>query len=186
MTSKAIVALRVKASRERAFDVFTREIGLWWRPNDLFRFTPGPPGRMAFEPWLDGRLTETDPQGRAFEIGRDQGFESVQLADLRHPGDRVVAAPDVVQGVDQQSFGDQRTAVATPTPNRAEILTTPNSTDKPLPEKSSGWSSRPSLPCLALTPSVESSICHLSHLRTAPLSKSEPRSRAPRGSSRKA
>jgi len=70
MTSKAIVALRVKASRERAFDVFTREIGLWWRPNDLFRFTPGPPGRMAFEPWLDGRLTETDPQGRAFEIGR--------------------------------------------------------------------------------------------------------------------
>ncbi len=70
MTSKVVVALRVKASRERAFDVFTREIGLWWRPNDLFRFTAGPPGRMAFEPWLDGRLTETDPQGRWFEIGR--------------------------------------------------------------------------------------------------------------------
>jgi hypothetical protein len=70
MTSKAIVALRVKASPERAFDVFTHEIGLWWRPNGLFRFTPGPPGRMAFEPWLDGRLTETDPQGRVFEIGR--------------------------------------------------------------------------------------------------------------------
>lgn len=70
MTSKVVVALRVKASRERAFDVFTREIGLWWRPNDLFRFAAGPPGRMAFEPGLDGRLTETDPQGRSFEVGR--------------------------------------------------------------------------------------------------------------------
>ena len=70
MTSKAIVALRVKASRERAFYVFVREIDHWWRPNDLFRFTPGPPGRIAFEPRLDGRLTETDAHGRAFEIGR--------------------------------------------------------------------------------------------------------------------
>jgi uncharacterized protein YndB with AHSA1/START domain len=25
---------------------------------------------MAFEPWLGGRLTETNPQGRAFEVGR--------------------------------------------------------------------------------------------------------------------
>jgi hypothetical protein len=43
MTSKAIVALRVKASRERAFDVFVREIEFWWRPNDLFRFTRSSP-----------------------------------------------------------------------------------------------------------------------------------------------
>jgi hypothetical protein len=64
------VALRVKASRERAFDVFVREIEFWSRPNDLFRFTRSFPGRMAFEPWLGGRLTETDPQGRAFEVGR--------------------------------------------------------------------------------------------------------------------
>ena len=70
MTSKTVVALRVKATCERAFDAFTREIGLWWRHNGLFRFTPGPPGRMAFEPWPGGRLTETDPHGRAFEIGR--------------------------------------------------------------------------------------------------------------------
>ncbi len=25
---------------------------------------------MAFKPWLGGRLTGTDPQGRAFEVGR--------------------------------------------------------------------------------------------------------------------
>ncbi len=70
MTSKTVVVLRVKASRERAFDAFVHEIGLRWRPNGLFRFTAGPPGRMAFEPFLDGRLTETDRQGHAFEIGR--------------------------------------------------------------------------------------------------------------------
>jgi len=42
MISKVIVALRVKATPERAFDTFVREIGLWWCSNGLFRFTPGP------------------------------------------------------------------------------------------------------------------------------------------------
>jgi len=42
MISKVIVALRVKATPERAFDAFVREIGLWWRPNGLFRLTPAP------------------------------------------------------------------------------------------------------------------------------------------------
>ena len=70
MTSKVVVALRVKSLSQRAFDAFVHEIGLWWRPNDLFRFTAGPAGRMAFEPWLGGRLTETDAEGRAFEVGR--------------------------------------------------------------------------------------------------------------------
>jgi uncharacterized protein YndB with AHSA1/START domain len=70
MISKVIVALRVKATPERAFDAFVHEIGLWWRPNGLFRFTPGPAGRIAFEPGLGGRLTEADQHGRVFEIGR--------------------------------------------------------------------------------------------------------------------
>jgi hypothetical protein len=44
MTSKVVVALQVKSLSQRAFDAFVREIGLWWRPNDLFRFTAGPAG----------------------------------------------------------------------------------------------------------------------------------------------
>ena len=59
----------VRASAERAFEAFTRDIGLWWRPNDLFRFTARR-GGMAFEPWLGGRFTETDAEGGCFEIGR--------------------------------------------------------------------------------------------------------------------
>ncbi|HVP99868.1 MAG TPA: hypothetical protein VMS87_11700 [Roseiarcus sp.] len=70
MNSKAVVALRIRASSERAFEAFVCEIGRWWRANGLFRLTSGPPGRMAFEPRLGGRLTETDVEGRAFEVGR--------------------------------------------------------------------------------------------------------------------
>ena len=40
MTSKVYVALRVKATPERAFEAFVGEIGAWWRPNPLFQTTP--------------------------------------------------------------------------------------------------------------------------------------------------
>ena len=70
MSSRVMVALRVKASPARAFDVFTREIGLWWKPNLLFNFTPRSPGVLAFEPGEGGRLVETLPSGKVFEIGR--------------------------------------------------------------------------------------------------------------------
>lgn len=67
MTSKVYVALRVKATPERAFAVFTQEIGAWWRPNAMFQTTPRAPGRLAFEA---GRLIETLHGGKVFEIGR--------------------------------------------------------------------------------------------------------------------
>ena len=73
MTSKVYVALRVKASPERAFDAFTREIGAWWRPSGLFQTTPRP-GILSFEApgesGQGGRLIETRAGGKAFEIGR--------------------------------------------------------------------------------------------------------------------
>jgi Activator of Hsp90 ATPase homolog 1-like protein len=81
MTSRVLVSLRVAATPARAFDVFVREIGAWWRPNDLFRFTRRPVGRLAFEPELGGRLTETQPDGEVFEIGRITVWEpAVRLA----------------------------------------------------------------------------------------------------------
>ena len=70
MSAKVYVALRVKASPERAFEVFVGEIGAWWRPNMLFQTTPRAPGRLAFEPGEGGRLTETLANGKEFEIGR--------------------------------------------------------------------------------------------------------------------
>lgn len=70
MTSKVVVALRVKTTPERAFEAFVGEIGAWWRPNRLFQTTPRAPGRLAFEAGAGGRLTETLANGKVFEIGR--------------------------------------------------------------------------------------------------------------------
>ncbi len=67
MTSKVYVALRVKATPARAFEVFTTQIGAWWRPSGLFQTTPRAPGVLAF---ADGRLIETLANGKVFEIGK--------------------------------------------------------------------------------------------------------------------
>jgi uncharacterized protein YndB with AHSA1/START domain len=75
MTSKVYVALRVKASPERAFEAFVGEIGAWWKPNRLFQTTPRAPGKLAFEPGEGGRLTETLANGKVFEIGRIMAWE---------------------------------------------------------------------------------------------------------------
>jgi uncharacterized protein YndB with AHSA1/START domain len=73
--------MRVKAAPEQAFEAFTRDVALWWRPNDLFRFTPGAPGVVAFEPGPGGRFIETLPGGEVFEIGRIRVWQ---------PGERLV------------------------------------------------------------------------------------------------
>ncbi|HUF73147.1 MAG TPA: SRPBCC domain-containing protein [Gammaproteobacteria bacterium] len=70
MSSRLLVALRVAATPEHAFDAFTREISSWWVPNGLFHFTRGRSGQLAFETRLGGRLTETYDDGEVFEIGR--------------------------------------------------------------------------------------------------------------------
>jgi uncharacterized protein YndB with AHSA1/START domain len=75
MTSKVVVAIRVRATPERAFEAFTSEIGAWWRPNFFFRFTPRDPGVLSFEPGEGGRLVQTLPSGKVFEIGRIRTWE---------------------------------------------------------------------------------------------------------------
>jgi uncharacterized protein YndB with AHSA1/START domain len=74
VTSKVYVALRVKATPERAFAAFVDEIGAWWRPSVLFQTTPRP-GRLSFEPGEGGRLIETREGGKVFEIGRIRVWE---------------------------------------------------------------------------------------------------------------
>jgi uncharacterized protein YndB with AHSA1/START domain len=70
-----LVALRVKATPERAFEAFVGEIGAWWRTNPLFAFTPRDPGVLAFEPGEGGRLTTTLASGKVFEIGKIHAWE---------------------------------------------------------------------------------------------------------------
>jgi len=82
MSSRVVVALRIKASPMRVFEAFTTEIAAWWRPNSLFAFTPRSPGVMAFEDGEGGhRLVERLASGKVFEVGRVRVWE---------PGQRLV------------------------------------------------------------------------------------------------
>ena len=67
--SRVLVAVPVAAPLQRTFSAFTGEIGEWWRPNGLFRFTKGAAGRLAFEPDPPERLDEIGADGERFEIG---------------------------------------------------------------------------------------------------------------------
>ena len=75
MPSRVLVALRVAASPDEAFEKFTGEIGAWWRPSALFPFTAGKSGRLAFESGAGGRLIESYDDGTVFEIGRIRVWE---------------------------------------------------------------------------------------------------------------
>jgi uncharacterized protein YndB with AHSA1/START domain len=68
--SAVIVSLRVDATPQQAFDVFTQEIASWWKPNGLFQITPRGDGALRFEPGEGGRLVTDLPNGKTFEIGR--------------------------------------------------------------------------------------------------------------------
>lgn len=75
MTSKVLVSLRVAATPERAFEVFTADIGLWWRHDGLFAFDNRRSGTLRFEPGPRGRLLEVYDGGDVFEIGRVTAWE---------------------------------------------------------------------------------------------------------------
>jgi uncharacterized protein YndB with AHSA1/START domain len=66
--SAVIVSLRVRATPQEAFAVFTEEIAAWWKPNGLFQLTPLGDGVLRFED--AERLVATLPNGKEFEIGR--------------------------------------------------------------------------------------------------------------------
>jgi uncharacterized protein YndB with AHSA1/START domain len=75
MTSRVLVALRIAAPPDRVFEAFTAEIGQWWRPSGLFPSSRRPAGRMAIEPGVGGRVTETHDDGEVVEIGRIRVWE---------------------------------------------------------------------------------------------------------------
>ena len=72
MTSAAaFVAVTVPVDPARAFEIFTAEIGLWWKRSLPYRFRPKrPDGRLAFEPGIGGRLVERYSEGEPYEAGR--------------------------------------------------------------------------------------------------------------------
>jgi uncharacterized protein YndB with AHSA1/START domain len=79
----ATVTTLVAVDPVRAFDVFTREIGQWWKSGPRYRFDPEKSGTLRFEPGIGGRLVEVHDAktGAGFEVGRVLVWE---------PGSRLV------------------------------------------------------------------------------------------------
>jgi uncharacterized protein YndB with AHSA1/START domain len=120
MPSSIYVALRVAATPQRAFEVFTGEIGAWWRHNGLFSFTRRGEGTLALEPGEGGRLTETFDDGSVFEIGRvvtweppsrlvlswrQESFDPEQATEVHVTFEEAGTPPDVETRVTVQHFG---------------------------------------------------------------------------------
>jgi uncharacterized protein YndB with AHSA1/START domain len=61
-----------------AFEVFTREIDLWWRQGPKFRIAGRERGRLCFEEGPSGRLFETFGE-RTFEVGRVTAWDPPAL-----------------------------------------------------------------------------------------------------------
>ncbi|MFN3912686.1 SRPBCC domain-containing protein [Hyphomonas sp.] len=66
--SAVLVAIRIPATPQEAFDAFTDDIGLWWRPSALFQLTPRGDGMLSFDG--ETRLIATLASGKVFEIGK--------------------------------------------------------------------------------------------------------------------
>jgi len=70
----ASVSVFVRVAPADAFDVFTREIDLWWRTGPAYRIAGRRRGQLVFEPRLGGRLFETfdspsKPEGHTIQVG---------------------------------------------------------------------------------------------------------------------
>lgn len=68
---KASVSVRLPC--ERTFELFTAQIGSWWRRGPRFRYAGADQGLIHIEPGIGGRLFESwteDNEERAFEVGR--------------------------------------------------------------------------------------------------------------------
>jgi uncharacterized protein YndB with AHSA1/START domain len=70
----ATASIRVAAPPQRAFRVFTEQIGTWWKRGTLYWNDKERGLRLEFEPGVGGRLLEVYDDG-AFEIGRVTAWE---------------------------------------------------------------------------------------------------------------
>lgn len=70
-TDQARITVSVAVPCDRAFEVFTREIDLWWRRGLRFRHFAGEHSIIAIEPFQGGRVFESAVEGGpAHEFGK--------------------------------------------------------------------------------------------------------------------
>jgi uncharacterized protein YndB with AHSA1/START domain len=80
---RARVSVFVKVAPQLAFDVFTRDIDLWWRRGIKFRHSGKHSGVLHVEPCVGGRLFET------FEVSSREQLVVVGSITVWEPPSRV-------------------------------------------------------------------------------------------------
>jgi len=76
LVPSVMVATTVPCAPDRAFDLFTGDIGQWWGSGPAYEFQPGRGGTLRFDPdGPDGRLVEAYESGPAYVIGRVTAWE---------------------------------------------------------------------------------------------------------------
>lgn len=68
----ATAAVEVPCDPDTAFEIFTRDIGMWWKRGTNYWNDPANGQALRFEPHVGGRLVEVHDleTGEGFEIGR--------------------------------------------------------------------------------------------------------------------
>ena len=79
---QATVTVSLSITPEAAFDIFTRDINLWWRRGPRFRNIDGDAGIICIEPKVGGRVfeshksnTENEAAETVIEIGRTKVWD---------------------------------------------------------------------------------------------------------------
>lgn len=60
----------VEVEPQRAFEIFTEDVDLWWKHGPAYRFGGVNEGTLRFEPGIGGRLVETMKDESEWEVGR--------------------------------------------------------------------------------------------------------------------
>lgn len=109
--SAVLVAIRVPATPVEAFDAFTDDIGLWWRPSALFQLTPRGDGTLSFDG--ETRLITTLAGGKVFEIGRVTVWQ--RGARLAFTWRQATFTPDQITSVEVtfEAVGDETRVTVT-------------------------------------------------------------------------
>ncbi len=82
MTAAVMVSVRVTLEPDDAFDLFTKDVDLWWQHGPAYRMRPKKNSRMAFEPGVGGRLVQTFDDGTPPAV-----FATIRIWE---PGERIV------------------------------------------------------------------------------------------------
>lgn len=85
----ATATVFVAVAPEDAFEVFTREIDMWWRHGPQYRIAGRRRGQLFFEPGAGGRLFETfdvSSGTRTIEVGRVTAWDPPRSLELEWRG----------------------------------------------------------------------------------------------------